>query len=301
MSEHYPRFRIYAESGYTLVRESVHFCFYMPPAHEEATQGLQRALDVYRLAVGPEALGVYGDPDGEWQELDEAGWELIRNRLREGKWGITQLRDASRENRYAFEYFGKPADSPQLKRSPAAMCAAYFRIPTELLEKQGPGWVHALALQLAAPLPFSSGHVGLQLAGDLDLAGVMQKVNPGCFRYPGLDILWLEHVSWRMGTRVRGPAWLTFLGQPALSGLGGVAGLRSQLHSLGTTIEPLDSERAIITLGTWPEAGDLEQGKTLPAYRELARILDPWLYREEHGLQGFTPEEALLWERRFLD
>jgi hypothetical protein len=31
--------------------------------------------------------------------------------------------------------------------------------------------------------------------------------------------------------------------------------------------------------GEWPEAGDLEHGHTLPAYRELARVLEPWSYR----------------------
>lgn len=43
----------------------------------------------------------------------------------------------------------------------------------------------------------------------------------------------------------------------------------------------------------------LERGLTLPAYRELARVLEPWLY--------FAPPlrspswDARRWERRFLD
>jgi hypothetical protein len=284
-----------------LVRESLHFCFYMHRDQDEAARGLLRALDIYREAVGPQALGIYGDPEGEWQTIEGEGWEFIRSRLREGRWAITQLREESKENRYAFEYFGKPVDAPLVRDNPDAMCAAYFRIPTEFLEEHGPEEVRALALQLAAPLPFTSGHVGLELAGELDLVGAMQRVNPWCFRYPGLDVFWLEHVSWEIGTHVRGPAWLTFLGQPALSGLGGITGLRSRLHSPGTTVEPLNGDRAVITLGTWPEAGDIEQGQTLPQYRELARVLEPWLYREKKGIRGFTPEEAHRWERRFLD
>ncbi len=304
MSAHYPRIRIQAESGYTLARESVHFCFYMQRPHCEVAPGLMRALDLYLQAVGPQAPGLYGDSEGEWQELDEAGWEFIRNQLREGSGGITQLRDASRENRYAFEYFGKAADSPVMKHRPGATCAAYFRIPTEFLEERGPERIRALALQLATSLPFASGHVGLAITGDLDIAGVPQRVTEYCFRYPGLDILPLEHVSWEIGPRIRGPAWLTFLAQPALDGLGGLTTLRSRLHAPGTTVEPLDGNRVVITLGTWPEAGDTEQGRTLPAYRELAQVLEPWLFREEHpyslGL-GFTPEDLLRWERRFLD
>jgi len=63
----------------------------------------------------------------------------------------------------------------------------------------------------------------------------------------------------------------------------------------------LDPERAVVTLGEWPEAGDTEQGQDLPAYRELARVLEPWLFHEEHRRNEFTPEDLRRWERRFVD
>jgi hypothetical protein len=64
----------------------------------------------------------------------------------------------------------------------------------------------------------------------------------------------------------------------------------------------LDGERAVVTLGPWPEAGDTEQSNTLPAYRELARVLEPWLYHDPPVQDDdFTPEDMLRWERRFLD
>ena len=78
--------------------------------------------------------------------------------------------------------------------------------------------------------------------------------------------------------------------------------LRSRLSSPGTTVQELEGERAVVTLGPWPEAGDTEQGHPLPAYRELARILEPWLYHEERGFDpDFPPEDLRRWERRFLD
>jgi hypothetical protein len=94
---------------------------------------------------------------------------------------------------------------------------------------------------------------------------------------------------------------LTFLGQPVLGGLGGAAALRARLHSPDTTVRELDGERAVVTLGEWPEAGDLEQGRTLPAYRELARVLEPWLYEGPPFEKDFSPEDRRRWERRFLD
>ena len=107
-------------------------------------------------------------------------------------------------------------------------------------------------------------------------------------------------VASRLGTLIYGVHWLTFLGQPALGAFGGVEGLRAQLHSPGTTVQELEGERAVITLGEWPEAGDTERGDTLPAYRELARVLEPWLYFEEDYGDSAFPEKHQ-WERRFLD
>jgi hypothetical protein len=106
--------------------------------------------------------------------------------------------------------------------------------------------------------------------------------------------------QWKLGTRLWGVQWLTFLGQPVLGELGGAAGLRARLHEPGTTVQEMEGERAVVTLGKWPEAGDTEQGQVLPAYRELARVLEPWLYQEERVLH-FRPEQERRWVRRFLD
>ncbi len=69
----------------------------------------------------------------------------------------------------------------------------------------------------------------------------------------------------------------------------------------GTTVQELDGERALVTLGKWPEAGDSEQGRTLPEYRELARVLEPCLYMGRARINGFSEEDTRRWERRFLD
>jgi hypothetical protein len=157
-------------------------------------------------------------------------------------------------------------------------------------------------MELAALLPFCSGHVGLAFNCDLELVGIPQEVLKWCFRYPGMNIPTLREDTYSVGTRVRTIAWLTFLGQPVLGELGGAQGVRSRLQTPGTTVQEMEGDRAVVTLGPWPEAGDTEKGQLLPAYRELARVLEPWTY--------FTPssessrlgqEEQRRWERRFLD
>ncbi|WP_224247451.1 DUF3396 domain-containing protein [Hyalangium gracile] len=277
--------------------------FYMQYPHEEIAGQVEHTLKTYLSTVGSESLGLYADDEGEWQDLDAAGWELIWRLLREAPSASVELQDASRlECRYRFEYLGKPRKIPPLFDKATAVSAVSFWLPTEFLEAQGPERVRELALNLAASLPFCSGHAGLSFNGALDMAGVDQRVASYCFRYPGLDIPDVSWRSWNLGTRVAGPYWLTFLGQPVLGELGGADGLRSHLLSPGTTVQELGGDRAVITLGAWPEAGDTERGDTLPAYRELARVLEPWLFREPNGLlAGLPREDVPRWERRFLD
>ena len=174
-------------------------------------------------------------------------------------------------------------------------------LPTEYLEEHGPERVRALALELAEPLPFCSGHVGLAWNAELDFLGVSNELRKFCFRYPGMELIDLTSVDHDLGTRVHGAAWMTFLGQPVLGELGGVEGLRSRLHEPGTTVQALGGERAVITLGEWPEAGDTEKGLLLPAYRELARVLGPWQYHQQGRFRGFSDEDMRRWDDRFRE
>ena len=224
MSEHYPRIRILAPHGAMRVREGLSFNFYIRRFHEEILPALLHVLEEYRRVVGPEGLGVYWDQEGYAQHLDADGWALTRQNLNTGRRLICHLGDSSAsEGRFEFRYYGKKPDLPSLEWSPDWASAVSFWLPTEYLEEHGPAQVRALALALAAPLPFCSGHVGLFFNTYSSQDEVLRILREHCFRHPGMDIPHLEHLSWHIGTRVRGPAWLTFLGQPMLGELGGAA------------------------------------------------------------------------------
>jgi hypothetical protein len=303
MSEHYPRIRLHTAHGHLLMREGMSINFYMRHSHAEVAQAVKSSLEVYLSAVGPGAIGRYANDAGEWRFLDDVGWEFIRHRLLHRDKTLMTLHDAlNGEYRYRFEYYGRALEDPSWGDRPGRVCAMSFWLPTEYLEEHGPGRVRELALELAAPLPFCSGHAGLSFNGETEPLSMSGEARALCFRHPGLDIPKLEHLSCELGTRVRGPSWLTFLGQPVLGQLGGVDELRAQLASPGSTVQEMEGERAVITLGKWPEAGDTEQGQMLPAYRELARVLEPCLYREERILRPASfVEDIHRWERRFLD
>jgi hypothetical protein len=292
MSERCPTIRISARHGNILIRDGLSICFYMRRSHHEVAQEVMRSLETYSRALGPGALGWYLDGEGDWQELDDAGWTHVQGQLQQSSPIVILKDNPGGAGSYRFEYFGKDLGAPLFVDNPHAVCALEFWLPTEFLEQRGPARVRELALELAAPLSFNA----LQ-----QLVGVSAELRPLRSRFPGMDIHGLEDLGWHLGTRVRGPHWLTFLGPPVLGELGGVPGLRSRLVSPDISVQPLDGERTVITLGEWPEAGDTTRGHALPLHRELARVLEPWLYHEPPLRDPVAAEETRRWERRFLD
>jgi hypothetical protein len=298
MSEHYPRIRIQTESGYTRVREGLSLTFYMCRSHTEIAQVVLQALGVYLRNVGTGALGLYASEEGEWKALDEAGWNLTRRELLEDNCPlVTLVEDSEAGSRFAFWYYGRDDEFRARMNKPDAVCEATFWLPTE----HGPGRVHELAMELASLLPWCSGFCGLSFNGELDAVGMPRALAAYWFRYPGIDVPSPYGHSNNIGKRVKGVHWLNFLGQPVLGELGGADALRRRLLSPGITVQELEGDKVLVSLGAWPEAGDMEKGQGLAAHRELARVLEPWLFRDPHRMLNRSEEETRRWERRFLD
>jgi hypothetical protein len=302
MSEHYPRVRLdqpFGQRRILKLRESVSITFYMKRSHQDVVRQVLRSLEVYRRAAGPQSLEWYADPyTGDWDELDDKGWAYIHKEMLEQPAAYPWLSESPSDTTgYEFLYDGNLLDPHE--RDPAS--AVSFFLPTEYLEEHGPGRVRELSLELAAELPFNSGHAGLTFHFPETVLGITRPIRDLSFRHPGMDLPGARSATLSIGTRVDGVHWLNFLGQPVLGELGGATGLRQRLHSPGTTVQELDGERAVVTLGQWPEAGDTERGNTLPEYRELARVLEPWLYMDRSRWDGFSEEDMRRWERRFLD
>jgi len=326
MSEHFPRIR-HHESGpegdYLLIREVVRLVLYLPFDHHDLAAGVERAMDTYLQAVGvgPETIDSWCDGDsGDVSTLNAQRWERIRHIFRANRkyrfldqcpdeaYVDAQVKKqcdisiglsggTSGTSGYGLSYWARlPWSTPEEDE----VSTLEFSWPTEYLEEHGPGRIRELALELAALLPFASGHAGLAFALPNPFSAAMLRIREEAFRYPGVDV---PSGTTDIGTRVDGVHWLNFLAQPMLGALGGVEQLRSRLRSPDTTVQELDGERAVVTLGPWPEAGDLTQGRELPAYRELARVLEPWLddCKRTFRWNGYTHEETRRWWRRFLD
>ncbi len=300
MSARYPRIRYYSvhEAGRSLlIRECVSLTFYLHRPHRDITQEVRHALEAYLQAVGPGALGLYVDEDGDGRDLDEHGWAVIQQRFLDPLGARIELMGATDE-RAGFEFVYEGQSVEHAERGWVSRVTFY--LPTEYLEAEGPGRVRRLALELAERLPFTSGQAGLSFLFPEALLGVTKPLHEDAFRYPGLDMP-DSYIAMDMGHRVKGAYWLTFLGPRLLEDLGGVEGLRARLASPGTTVQSMEGGRAVVSLSEGPEAGDIAEGRTLPAYRELARVLEPRLYTFPGCWDGFTREDMRRWERRFLD
>ncbi|WP_050791913.1 DUF3396 domain-containing protein [Stigmatella aurantiaca] len=276
--------------------------FYMKPPHQELVSGVLGALEAYQRAVGFQSLGLFATEEGDWKALDHAGWNQIQRKLLEKRSPLITLQESSEtECRYAFFYFGKDATYADRMNEPGAMSEATFWLPTELLDAQGPERVRSLAQEVASLLPWHSGYCGLSFNGDLDVSSDLHALTQYGMRHPGIDIPSPDGHSWDIGNQLGGPYWMNFLGPSVMASLGGEWGLRTRLQNPATLVQAWEGGKAIVTLGAQPEAGDTTHGETLPAYRELARLLEPWRYRRKWSIPSSAEQELRHWERRFLD
>jgi len=276
-------------------------CFYMQHPNERIAPAVVRALDLFLERIHPYQIECYVG-DGQTEPFDAAAWVKLREEILNPEPEMSAFLilegKSNRADDLHVDYRGLrviPLPWPDRKDDVSVL---YLRLPTEYLEEQGPERVRALALDLAAELPFNSGYVDFVLCADTgEFHEAIELIRS---RYPGVHLASNE-ADLRMNTWVDGVHWMNFLGQPVLGKLGGVAELRERLALPGISLQEMSGDRVLITLGEQPETGDVEAGHTLPLHRALARLLEPHLHHRTRRLGPMRPEDMLRWERRFLD
>jgi TseV toxin immunity protein TsiV len=309
MRERLPTLRVRAPNGFPLARDGIILCFFMRRSHAEVGPAVWRALQTYLHAIPPHTLSWYITSEGGILPLDEESWKQTREDILEPcrvsrSAHLHEQHDGT--SGYNFEYQGRQLDAPIFARDENSTCAVLFTLPTEYLVEHGPARVRALALELARELPFSFGYASFALlVHKLEWYVARDTVRELRDRYQGLDVYNLELTSRSIGTHARGAYWLTFLGQPLLSQLGGPASVRQRLALPDVSVEPLDDERLLLTLGEWPEAIDTQHERPPPQLLALGQLLKPFLYEEKVTAWFFsdsTPDTEETWEdmRRWI-
>ena len=303
MRENIPVIRLRNKYGVLAARDGVILCFFMRRSHKEVAPAIWRALQTYRRAIPPQALGWYVSEDGDFPPLDDKSWEHIRWRMLERPWGIACLVELadnpSEAGSYRFEYAGRQLDADLFRHDEDSTSGVAFSFPTEYLLEHGPAHLRALALEIARELPFSFGYASLAfVSSGGSWYSARRELLPLLSRYQGLDLYRIGETSRIIGTRARGAYWLTFLGQPLLSQLGGPQALRHKLPFPDVSFQPLEGERLLITLTEWPDAIDTEKRFYPAQYRELALLLEPFFCEERTGWFSLDKEQMRRWMRR---
>ena len=297
----YPRIRHFNEHGGLRASDAVILSFYLRHPNERFAPAVVRALELLRERIRPYSFEQYVG-EGQTEPLDEPAWKrLLQEALAPGpEEAVFLVLEGKSDDvdELHVDYRGLdvvPLPWPNRKHDVSVL---YIRLPTEYLEERGPDHVRALALELAAELPFNSGYVDFALCTDpWNFNEVLPRIYP---RFPGIHLASSSAVL-RMDTWVEGVHWMNFLGQPVLGQLGGVAALREALSLPGISLQELSGDRVLITLGERPEPGDIQAGQTLPRHRALARLLEPYLHHWPASDFRVATEQLRRWERRFLD
>jgi hypothetical protein len=303
MRENIPVIRLRTDLGDLVACDGVVLCFFMRRSHMEVAPVVWRALQSYLRAIPPQSLGWYVTSEGDWLPLDDKGWEVIRKQILKRPWGMewnVELAESPGGTRgYHFEYTGRKLDEPIFSHDDGATSALAFTVPTEYLLEHGPAHLRALALEIARELPFSFGYASLAIIAPSGTWFPARRELVGLIsRYLGLDFYHLGETSRVIGTKARGSYWLTFLGQPLLGQLGGIDALRTRLPFPDVSLQPMEDERLLVTLGEWPDALDTAKEFHPAQYRELARLLEPFLYNERSGWAFLDEDSMHRWIRR---
>lgn len=299
-----PSIQVLARTGSVVVKEGFSICFYMHRSHNEVTTVVLQALDLYLQTIGRQALTDAPDDEGYWQTIETPVLEYARKHLLERRFYNVLLNNSSLSvSDYQFLYQGVALDAPYELHTPRTRhaSAVSFWFPVSFLQSHGIKPFRDLALALAKLLPFNSGHAGPSFHSWLGIDDLLQPMFQLGLRYPGMDIPDEHNNAYTVGDQLDGVHWMNFIGQPVLGAVGGTEALRARLTHPGTSVESLGEDRALVTLGAEPDAGDTAEGRGLPAYRELARVLEPWLTSREAARPYYENEALLRWERRFLD
>ncbi|RKH54692.1 DUF3396 domain-containing protein [Corallococcus aberystwythensis] len=303
MKEGFPLIRLRGQGGWLEGRDGVVVSFFIHRDHTEVAPAIWRAIEAYRLAIPHSALSWYTSDDGDMVPLDAAGWEHNRREVidcLEGGGRTVELRESPSETGgYQVEYYGRRLDSP-FHDAPVTTLA--FTFPTEYLVVQGVARLQSLALELARELPFNFGYASFALVSTQDpwITRNWDSIEALLARYSGLDAPHASRFSSKLGTRALGPYWLTFLGQPLLTRMGGIDALRDALPFPEVSLLPMDGDRVLVTLDAWPDPIDTQAKAIPPQYRALARLMEPFLF--QYTGEALLPfqHDTNRWLRRFL-
>ncbi len=204
MSPQSPRIHDSQQGRERLVRREVlQLVLHLPFDHHDLAVPVSQALDLYlsTLGQGVDALSDGYDLETDPFPLDDENWEIVRMILAppRGVRFLDDLENPRDAHRYIKNQFERAVELTggtngvsgyrflyrsrlPWKNPRDTVSLVSFSWPLEYLEDHGPGRMRELVLELAALLPFSSGHVGLAFCPTSPFASSFECVDGYTFK-----------------------------------------------------------------------------------------------------------------------
>lgn len=298
-----------SETGSVYLREAMTVAFFLPTPIHEIVDPLLAACDEYFKMIPQDALrwASVGANSEVWKPVDSTTQRRCRAQLSATaaeKRSLTSFELADGEMAgdapsHGIMVIGNPTDPAM----PDELSLMQMYFPSEVVKSDRVDQFVDNVCKVANLLPFVSGYAspGLQWA-EIGRRSAVKRSRSIMARYPGYDVQMNETGRRRLGLRVRGARWLTFLGPQIMKNLGGAESIGEMLS------EPIEvqsiGQGVMIRAGNLPEIGDRGRNVGTPLLRSVAKVLEPvTVFKEIAMLGSFDRDEEFLdkWERRFLD
>lgn len=310
MLPHEPVWKTQPPKDFVILRSGVTLAFFLPMPFGDVAAAALQTFDRYLAGIPQGVLrwSAVGATAREWKPLAKTTLGRCRTMLTGTGPGTRNLTAFSLTDGgeggaapgHSFQVVGgKP--SPRL---PHELALVQMTFPSSVLTEDGIEKFVAFATHLAEPLPYVSGYGSPALIwSPSDPTAALRAAWSHAVRCPGYDVDSNENGRLRLGARVRGARWLTFLGSELLAKLGGPASLQAALPD--AVAQSPAGQGTLLRAGAAPEIGDRDRQQETPLLRAVARVLEPVTQFEESMLLrspfAASHESAFLeWERRFL-
>jgi hypothetical protein len=305
-----PVWKTLPPKDFVILRSGVTLAFFLPmPFGEVATAALE-TFERYLAGIPQGVLrwSAVGATTDEWKPLAKTTLGRCRALLTgDGPatrnltaFTLTDGQEGGAAPGYSILVVGgKP--SPRLLDELALIQMTF---PSSVLAEDGIEKFVTFATHLAEPLPYVSGYGSPALVwSESDPTAGLRAAWGQAVRHAGYDVESNETGRLRLGVRVRGARWLTFLGPELLAKLGGLDAMKANLP-VTVTLEPA-GHGTLMRAGAVAEIGDRNRREETPLLRAVARVLEPVTQFEESMLlrspfAAGHESEFLEWERRFL-
>lgn len=176
--------------------------------------------------------------------------------------------------------------------------AGFFQIniPKEKVAER-PDEFLIIARELADRIEFRSGMAGYGVQydeGELDDERD-RIIAAWCARYDGLDYREFAATAEFMGQAIKGVNWLTFIDKQFAHAIEDV----SVVQSSPLVIAESTKHGLMLQAGLTPKLGDRNRREDMAAYREVYRLIEPVIVKDDLVLPGFDDGQSIKWIERF--